>query len=306
MFGVLWTVLCRVMYMCIVALFQLLTSEIFYLYIVVHSFFYVQQCTNNIFTYVDLIMFAVLFYLILSFFQEGFLEKAVLMHSGIPWPKDKWVSSDQRMIKNRAPHGAGLVPTGLYFLLPVMSINLQVLAGSGGMIVLWLNRVYLETRELNPRSSINLMVGRRGSTRLWSRSSELVYLIDKTIGMSVCFTLSSHTIIAWTQVLVWVLLFYLMLSLHARLDSFSIHMWFSTKLHQWMLLKHRKVRVLRSLLIWVSTLSITWVRLVIHCIVWLMIFVFVMPAWQNHTLTKQVILFFSQRRKWTWGWLAKN
>jgi hypothetical protein len=46
------------------------------------------------------------------------------------------------------------VPTGLYFLLPVMSINLQALDGSGGMIVLWLNRVYLETRELNPRSSI--------------------------------------------------------------------------------------------------------------------------------------------------------
>jgi hypothetical protein len=62
------------------------------------------------------------------------------------------------LIKNRAPHGASLVPTGLYFLLPVMRINLQVLTGSGGMIVLWLcdrlNRVYLETRELNPRSSI--------------------------------------------------------------------------------------------------------------------------------------------------------
>jgi hypothetical protein len=28
------------------------------------------------------------------------------------------------LIKNRAPHGAGLVPTGLYFLLPVMRINL--------------------------------------------------------------------------------------------------------------------------------------------------------------------------------------
>jgi hypothetical protein len=35
-----------------------------------------------------------------------------------------------------------------------MLINLKVLAGSGGMIVLLLNRVYLETRELNPRSSI--------------------------------------------------------------------------------------------------------------------------------------------------------
>jgi hypothetical protein len=46
------------------------------------------------------------------------------------------------------------VPTGLYFLLPVMHINLQVLAGSGGMIVFWLNRVFLETRELNPRRSI--------------------------------------------------------------------------------------------------------------------------------------------------------
>jgi hypothetical protein len=47
-----------------------------------------------------------------------------------------------------------LVSTGLYLLLPVMRINLQVLAGSGGMIVLWFNRVYLETLELNPRTSI--------------------------------------------------------------------------------------------------------------------------------------------------------
>jgi hypothetical protein len=58
------------------------------------------------------------------------------------------------LIKNRSPHGSGLVTTGLYLLLPVMLINLQVLDGSGGMIVLWLNRVYLETRELNPRVSI--------------------------------------------------------------------------------------------------------------------------------------------------------
>jgi hypothetical protein len=35
-----------------------------------------------------------------------------------------------------------------------MHINLQVLTGSGGMNVLLLNRVDLETRELNPRSSI--------------------------------------------------------------------------------------------------------------------------------------------------------
>jgi hypothetical protein len=54
----------------------------------------------------------------------------------------------------KPPHGAGLVSTGLYLLLPVIHINLQVLAVSDGMIVLWLNRVYLETRELNPRSSI--------------------------------------------------------------------------------------------------------------------------------------------------------
>jgi hypothetical protein len=30
--------------------------------------------------------------------------------------------------------GLGFVPTGLYFLLPVMRINLKVLAGSDGMI----------------------------------------------------------------------------------------------------------------------------------------------------------------------------
>jgi hypothetical protein len=56
--------------------------------------------------------------------------------------------------KSSPTRGWPSVPTGLYFLLPVMLINLQVLAGSGGMIVLWLNRVYLETRELNPWSSI--------------------------------------------------------------------------------------------------------------------------------------------------------
>ncbi len=61
----------------------------------------------------------------------------------------KMVQLGFSLIKNRAPHGAGLVPPGLYLLLPFMRINLQVLAGSGGMIVLWLNRVYLETRELS-------------------------------------------------------------------------------------------------------------------------------------------------------------
>jgi hypothetical protein len=66
----------------------------------------------------------------------------------------KMVQLGFSLIKNRAPHGSGLVPTGLYFLLPVMLINLKVLADSGGMIVLWLDRVYLETRELNPWSSI--------------------------------------------------------------------------------------------------------------------------------------------------------
>ena len=66
----------------------------------------------------------------------------------------KWcngIFSDQKSSPTR---GWAFVPTGLYFLLPVMRINLQALDGSGGMIVLWLNRVYLETRELNPRSSI--------------------------------------------------------------------------------------------------------------------------------------------------------
>jgi hypothetical protein len=46
------------------------------------------------------------------------------------------------------------VTTGLYFLLPIILINLQVLGDSGGMIALWLNRVYLETLDLNPRISI--------------------------------------------------------------------------------------------------------------------------------------------------------
>jgi hypothetical protein len=46
------------------------------------------------------------------------------------------------------------------------------------------------------------------------------------------------------------------------------------------------VRVLNSLLIWVSTLSITCVKLVIHCIVWLMIFALVMPAGVNVSFFK--------------------
>ena len=51
-------------------------------------------------------------------------------------PMVKWcngIFSDQKSSPTR---GWAFVPTGLYFLLPVMRINLQVLAGSGGMIVL--------------------------------------------------------------------------------------------------------------------------------------------------------------------------
>jgi hypothetical protein len=49
--------------------------------------------------------------------------------------------------------GWAFVPTGLYFLLPVMRINLQVLAVKlfewDDFCSGW-SRVYLETRELNP------------------------------------------------------------------------------------------------------------------------------------------------------------
>ncbi len=45
------------------------------------------------------------------------------------------------------------------------------------------------------------------------------------------------------------------------------------------------------------TLSITCVKLVIHFIVWLMIFVFVMSAWWNHTLIRMMILSFSRTIK---------
>ncbi len=42
----------------------------------------------------------------------------------------KMVQWDVSLIINRAPHtGLGFLPTGLYILLPVMRINLQVLAG---------------------------------------------------------------------------------------------------------------------------------------------------------------------------------
>jgi hypothetical protein len=53
----------------------------------------------------------------------------------------KIVQWDFSLIINRAPHGAGLfVPTGLYFLFPVMRINLEVVSGNSlsGMIFLWL------------------------------------------------------------------------------------------------------------------------------------------------------------------------
>jgi hypothetical protein len=43
------------------------------------------------------------------------------------------IFSDQKSSPTR---GWAFVVTGLYFLLPVMRINLQVLAGSGEMIVL--------------------------------------------------------------------------------------------------------------------------------------------------------------------------
>ena len=46
------------------------------------------------------------------------------------------------------------------------------------------------------------------------------------------------------------------------------------------------VRVLSSLLIWVSTLSITCVKLVIHCIVCLMIFALVLSAGVNVSFVK--------------------
>jgi hypothetical protein len=99
-----------------------------------------------------------------------------------------------------------------------------------------------------------------------------------------------------------------MLSLHARLSSLSIHMWISTKFHQPTedTSETQKGSGAQLDVIWVSTLSITCVRLVIHCIVWRMIFVFVMSGWQNHTLTRLVILFCSERNTWTLVCLAKN
>ncbi len=66
----------------------------------------------------------------------------------------EWCNWDFLLSKIEPHTGWAFVPTGLYFLLPVMRINLQVLNGSGGMIVLWLNRVFLETQESNPWSSI--------------------------------------------------------------------------------------------------------------------------------------------------------
>jgi hypothetical protein len=73
-----------------------------------------------------------------------------------------------------------------------MHINLQVLADSGGMIILWLNRVFLEIRELNPRSSIfdqrksqlyHFTIGFQkpgictDSTRVWAFVSTGIYFL---------------------------------------------------------------------------------------------------------------------------------
>jgi hypothetical protein len=96
------------------------------------------------------------------------MESRVLCHvcnGGTPWsllirenpnctilPLD---SRNQESVQKSSPtRDWAFVTTELYFLLPVMWIILQVLTTSCGMIVLWLNRVYLETRELNPWSSI--------------------------------------------------------------------------------------------------------------------------------------------------------
>ncbi len=69
-------------------------------------------------------------------------------------PMVRWCNWDFLWSKIEPHTVRAFVPTGLYFLLPVILINIQVLTVSGGMIVLWLNRVYLETRGLNPRISI--------------------------------------------------------------------------------------------------------------------------------------------------------
>ncbi len=56
--------------------------------------------------------------------------------------------------KSSPTRGWAFVPTELYFLLPVMRINLQVLAGRWDDFCSCWSRVYLYTRELNQRSSI--------------------------------------------------------------------------------------------------------------------------------------------------------
>jgi hypothetical protein len=68
--------------------------------------------------------------------------------SGIQWYDGSiGIFSDQKSSPTRV---WDFVTTGLYFLLPVMHINLQVLADSGGMIVLWLNRVIFGDTGIEP------------------------------------------------------------------------------------------------------------------------------------------------------------
>jgi hypothetical protein len=65
------------------------------------------------------------------------------------------VQWDFSLIKNRAPRGAGLLcPPDYTFLLPVMRINLQVLADSGGMICSLVEPCLFGDTGIEPRSSI--------------------------------------------------------------------------------------------------------------------------------------------------------
>jgi len=58
---------------------------------------------------------------------------------------------DFSLIKNRVPHGAGLLwPPGYTFYSRSWASTYKSWVVQVGWFVLWLNRVYLETREWNP------------------------------------------------------------------------------------------------------------------------------------------------------------
>ena len=79
------------------------------------------------------------------------------------------------------------VPTGLYFLLPVMRINLQVLGGSGGMICSLVEPCLFGDTGIEPRSSIIWRHGNCDSSCARQRARSSTFIVSESL-----FPLRSH------------------------------------------------------------------------------------------------------------------